>query len=57
MCTVSMLKRGLAVGKWHGSLCTCAVVALYVREVGLQVNAGGVLYKHQLPNCGLYPEN
>lgn len=57
MCTVSMLKRGLAVIKWHGALCTCAVVALYVREIGLQVNAGEVLCKHQLPSCGLYPEN
>lgn len=57
MCTVSTLKCGLAVVKWHGALCTCALVVLYVREISLQVNAGVFLCKHQLPKYGLYPEN
>lgn len=33
------VKHGLAVAKWHGALCTCAVVAPYVREISLQGNA------------------
>ena len=57
MCTVSMLERGLVVVKGHGALCTCAVVAPYVREVGLKVSAGGFLCKHQFPKCDVYPEN
>lgn len=35
MCMVSTLKRGLAVVKWHGASCTCALIALCVREMGL----------------------